>query len=123
VGPFFGLIWVLFVVVIGVSSLVPEAPGVLGQVEHGVVVVVVALAIASLPWTAFKNMNRASEGVEHKVMLQSTFVAFFFTMTFSVAYAFLEFLARAPHLNMIVIWTIGMGSWIVASAVISRRVH
>ena len=86
--------------------------------------VFVALAAACLSFAVIRAARDLwrTEGVERRVLLESTSVAFFATVLAAATYALAEVLSDAPQLPM---WTVGalalcawVGSWIV----VRRRV-
>jgi hypothetical protein len=64
---------------------------------------------------------RRQDGVERSILLWSTSLAFFVTMTSSLTYGLLEAFARVLEPSASWAYSIGMGTWLASSLVLQRR--
>jgi hypothetical protein len=87
-----------------------------GAFSAAVAAVILVAVVGSLA----RNVARI-DGLDREVLLRSAAFAFFATALSAATYALFEAFDNAPRLSMWVVWTFGMLTWAVSTAVVKAR--
>lgn len=87
----------------------------------GPALAVLAVAGLALGGAGSIRSIRRREGIERRVLVEATSIAFFVTMLGAIGYATFEAFADAPEISMWAVWSVGMFTWAVAGSVLQRR--
>jgi hypothetical protein len=112
---FLGLYLVTVMIGSRLASLDPRPDNALIAVAAGSVIAAVGFIAATM------RRGRQSTELERMLFAESTSLAFFVTMSGAVTYGLLEAWVDAPKLSMWIVWSVGMGAWLVLSIVLNRR--
>ena len=114
-----GAAWAFYVALVGVG-------GALQARDPRPDLALVAIAIGTVATGAvglllMMRTGRRRRELDRVMFTEATSTAFFVTMMSSLGYALLESWIDAPKLSMWFVWTVGVGSWLVASFAFRRR--
>jgi hypothetical protein len=111
--------WAAYVALVGVGAVLqtrdPRQDAALVAITIG------AVAAGAAGVVLMMRTGRRRRELDRLMFTEATSVAFFVTMMSALGYALLESWIEAPKLSMWFVWTVGVGSWIVASFAFRRR--